>query len=411
VLGYENGIKRAPEIARELGVDALVEGSVQRVGNRVRVNAQLVFAPRETHLWAQSYDRDLVDALAVQSTLAEAIAEQVKVKLTPGQQARSQAQRPVNLNALEAYFQGDYHLAKVGQRLGNDEDSSAIAYFQQAIRDDPNFAAAYVKICDVYEVQAVITSQADRWPKEKAAAEKAVFLDPSLPGAHLALGYVRLLYDWDFPAARAEFLRAVELDPNNAIAHDALGDFLEITNHPDEGLREHVRAQELDPGRDHLSNSYYRERKYDRVIELAKKQIELHPDDGVAHWGLFHNYAQIGMERESIEHFVQTANLFGYNDAALAVRHAYVTSGSRAAMQEAAKQMARYYTQGQFDRPVQVAIGYGRLGDKDQALRWLQKAVSSRDAEVVFLNCEPAFDFLRADEQFQDLIRRVGLPQ
>ena len=406
---YKLTKKTMPEIARELGVDGVVEGSVQRGGERVRVNAQLIYAPQETHVWAQSFDGNFQDALTVQSTLADAIAEQVKIKLTPAQKARLQAQRPVNLEALEAYLQGDYHLAKVGHRDKEGEARKAIAYFQEAIKEAPDFAAAYVKICQVYEVQAVIFSRAERWPMERAAAQKAVALDPNLSSAHLAVGEVKLQNDWDFPTAEAEFKKAVELDPNSAPAHDGLGDFFDITNHPDEGLREHLRAQELDPGNDHLSNNFYRSGQYDRAIELAKQRLELHPDDGVAHWSLFHNYGQLGMQKESIEQFIETANIFGYELAALAVNRTYTTSGKHAAMLEAARQMARYYGLGQFDRPGQVAIQYGRLGDKDQALAWLQKAFSVRDPEVVFMNCEPAFDFLRSDYRFQDLKRRVGL--
>jgi tetratricopeptide (TPR) repeat protein len=347
--------------------------------------------------------------LTVQTSLADAIAEQVKIKLTPAQKARLQAQRPVNLKALEAYLQGDYHLAKVGSRSREDEARKAIAYFQEAIGEAPDFAAAYVKICQVYEVQAVIFSPAERWPVEKAAAEKAVALDPNLSSAHFAVGNVKLQDDWDFPAAEAEFKKAVELDPNSATAHDGLGDFFDITNHPEEALREHLRAQELDPGNDHMSNTFYRTRQYDRAIELAKKRLELHPDDGVAHWSLFHNYGQLGMQKESIEQFIETANIFGYEQAGLAVNRTYITSGKRAAMLEAARQMARYYGLGQLDRPMQVAIQYARLGDKDQTLAWLQKAVSVRDPEVVFMNCEPALDFLHSDYRFQDVMRRVGL--
>jgi len=406
---YKLTKKTMPEIARELGVDGVVEGSVQRGGERVRVNAQLIYAPQETHVWAQSFDGNFQDALTVQSTLADAIAEQVKIKLTPAQKARLQAQRPVNLKALEAYLQGDYHLAKVGHRDKEGEARKAIAYFQEAIKEAPDFAAAYVKICQVYEVQAVIFSHAERWPMERAAAQKAVALDPNLSSAHLAVGEVKLQNDWDFPTAEAEFKKAVDLDPNSATAHDGLGDFFDITNHPDEGLREHLRAQELDPGNDHLSNNFYRSGQYDRAIELAKQRLELHPDDGVAHWSLFHNYGQLGMQKESIEQFIETANIFGYELAGLAVNRTYTTSGKHAAMLEAARQMARYYGMGQFDRPGQVAIQYGRLGDKDQALAWLQKAFSVRDPEVVFMNCEPAFDFLRSDYRFQDLKRRVGL--
>jgi TolB-like protein len=156
---YKDTRKSLPVIARELAVDAVVEGSVQHRGDRVRVNAQLIYASQDTNVWAQSYDRDFKDALTVQSTLAGAIASQVKVKLTPTEQTRFQTPRSVNLKALEAYLQGDYHLARVGDRYSGEEARTAIAFFQDAIREDPSFAAAYVKICQVYETQSVLFSK------------------------------------------------------------------------------------------------------------------------------------------------------------------------------------------------------------------------------------------------------------
>ena len=411
VIPYKDTRKSLPTIARELGVDAVVEGSVQRIGDRIRVNAQLIYASQDTHIWAQSYDRDFKDAMTVQSTLAVAIADQVKIRLTRAEEARFQATRTVNLKALEAYLQGDYHLAKVGDRYSGEEARTAIAFFQDAIREDPNFAAAYVKICQVYETQSVLFSKAERWPTEKAAAEKAVILDPNLPAAHVAVGFVRLLYEWDLPAARAEFERALELDPNSASAHDALGDLFEITNHPHEGMLEHQRAQALDPGSDHVSNSFYRSRQYDRGIELVKKRLELHPEDGGAHFQLFNQYAQKGIQKEAIEEFRQTAILFGYGDSGNAVSRVYVASGYHAAILEAARQMAKYYTRGQLDRPVLVAIEYARLGDQDHALQWLETGYADRDPDLLYAYPEEEFDFLRADSRFQKLFRKVGLPQ
>jgi len=324
-----------------------------------------------------------------------------------------QGSGPVNLKATEAYLQGDYHLARIASvpRFREDDAQKALAYFKEAIHEYPAFADAYVKIDEVYEAQGGVRSRDEIWLAEKAVAEKALSLDPGLPGAHLAMGGVRLVHDWDFPAAKAEYRRALELDPNRAQAHDALGDYLDISNRLDEGRREHERAQQLDPGNDHLSNSLYRRRDYDRAIELAGKQLEIHPEDGVAHWRLFYNYGQKGMQKESIEHFVQTAKIFGYDDVELPVHRAYASGGIRAAMEEEARQMARYYVLGKFDRPAQVAMEYARLEDKEQTMKWLNKAFADHDPDLLFSNCEPAFDFVRSDARFQDLVRRVGLPQ
>jgi TolB-like protein/Flp pilus assembly protein TadD len=411
IYPYKDTKKSLPVIARELGVDAIVEGSVQHAGNRVRVNAQLISAPQETHLWAQSYDRDLQDALTLQSTLAGAIADQVKIKLTPSQQARLQASHPVNLKALEAYLQGDHHLSKVGGRFSAEEAWKAIAYFQQAVQEDPTFAAAYLKICQVYESQAILFSKADRWPAQKAAAEKALSLDPNLSGAHLAVGMVKFAYEWDLPAARAEFERALELDPNNAAAHDALGDLLEFTNHADDGWREHQVAQELDPGGDHFTATFFRTRQHDRAIELLRKRAELKPDDGGVHYSLSHNYAQLGMQKEHVAEFQQTANLYGYPEVADAVGRSYARHGYQAALREMARQMEHYYSVGQFDRPVQVAIAYAQLGDKDKVLNWLERAYTDHDEDLMYAFPEAELDFVRSEPRFRALEQKLGLPQ
>jgi tetratricopeptide (TPR) repeat protein len=409
VLGYKNTKKLAPEIARELGVDALVEGSVQRTGGRVRVNAQLIYAPQDAHLWAHSYASDLQDALTMQSELAGAIAGQVNARLTPAFQARLRVPHPVNLKALESYLQGNAYLAKVGKRSSVGDAQMAIEFFQNAIREDPTFAAAYLKICQVYEVQSVLFSKAERWPKEKAAAEKALALDPNLAGAHLELGLVKMSYDFDLAGAGAEFERAIELDPNSANAHESYGDYLESINRLDEGLREHQLAQSLDPGADHMSNSLYRHRQYDQAIELLKKRVETQLDDGAAHYGLSHNYAQKGMQKDFVYEFQKTAVWYGYDDVAKAVGRVYALHGYRAAQQEVARQLELYYARGELDRPVQIAIAYCRMGEKEQALRWMEQGFKDRDADLVMLYPEPEVDFLRSDPRFKDLMRRVGV--
>jgi TolB-like protein/DNA-binding winged helix-turn-helix (wHTH) protein len=409
-LAYKSSKEPAPEIARKLGVDALVEGSVQLDGGRVRVNAQLIYAPHDTHLWAQSYSRDLQDAFSLQSELAADIAARVNAKLTPAQQARLQAARPVNLKALEAYLQGNAHLAKVGSRTSIDEALKAIANFRDAIREDPTFAAAYLKICQVYDDQAVLFSKAERWPAEKEAAEKAISLDPNLAGAHVALGWVRMDYDRDLSAASAEFQRAIELDPNSVTAHDAMGDYLEITNRLQQGRGEHELAQRLDPGGDHLTPSLFRNRDYDRGIEFLKKRIETQSADGGAHYALSNLYAQKGMQPEYVSEFQKTAQSYGYPDAAVSVGRAFATVGYRAAQREVARQMELYYRKGELDRPVQIAVAYARLRDKDQSLRWLEQAYKDYDQDLMGIFPEPEFDFLHSDSRFKNLMRRLGLP-
>src|SRR5262249_33847169 len=206
---YKETKKTLPEIAHELGVDAIVEGSVQRAGGRVRVNAQLVYAPQETHLWAQSYDRDLLDVLALQTTVAGAIADEVKVKLIPAQQTPTQVPHPVNFKALDAYLRGIDHLAHVGHGFGGEEVGKAVESFKEAIAQDPGFVAAYVKLAESY------TNNISPYPPDslplQTAIEKAISLAPNSSAAHVARGCIRMR-DWDWQGAEAEYRHALDLN-------------------------------------------------------------------------------------------------------------------------------------------------------------------------------------------------------
>lgn len=407
---YKDTKKTVPEIARELGVDAVVEGSVQRMGQRVRVNAQLVYAPQETHLWAQSYDRDLLDALAVQSTVAGAIAEQVKIKLTPAQQARLQAPRAVNLKALDAYLKGVAHLNRVGRGFGGKETKKAIESLQQAIAQDPGFVAAYVKLAEAYG-DSELPYVKDSLPSQKAAVEKAVSFDPNSSGAHIALGYIRFEREWDWRGAEAEFRRAQELNRNDPLAHVSLAEYLEAMGRLEEGMQERQRAQELDPGNDYISVGFFRARQYDPGIELVTKRLEIMPNDGGLQHQLSIFYAYNGMEKDCIAHLQRGVALFGFEEAAQHLSRAFAVSGYRGALEVLAKDMEQGYRQGRFDRPDLVAETYARLGEKYKALHWLQKAYDERSPAMAFLNVEPFWDPLRSDPRFNDLVRRVGLPQ
>ena len=407
---YKDTRKTLPEIARELGVDAVVEGSVQRMGQRVRVNAQLVYAPQETHLWAQSYDRDLLDSLSVQSTVASAIADQVRIKLTPAEQARLQTPRPMNLKALDAYLKGVDHLNHVGHGFGGEEVKMAAESFQEAIAQDPGFAVAYVKLAEAFGNEA-LPYPMESLPFQRAAIEKALSLAPNSSQVHLARGYFRFTRDWDWREREAEFKRALELNPNDPQAHVAFAEYLEAMGRLEDAMQERQRARELDPTIAELCTGFFRAKQYDLGIQILKKRLEITPNDGGTHLQLSDFYAYKGMEKDSIAEMQRGAALFGFEEAAQHVGHAFSGSGYRGALRALAKDMEKAYRQGRLDRPDAVAEVYTRLGEKDEAFRWLERAYGERNPAMVFLNVEPFWDPLRPDPRFKDLVRRVGLPQ
>jgi tetratricopeptide (TPR) repeat protein len=409
VMRYKNTDKTLARIAQELGVEAIIEGTIRCSGDRVRVSAQLIYAPTEAALWAQSYERDLHDALSVQSTLANAIADQIRVKMTQDQQGRLQARRSTNQKAVDSYLQGDYWLVRA-KKAGHEEARKALEFFQQAITEDADFAIAYVKLCEAYNHLGPGRPTTETVSLQRAALDKALSLDPQLPEAHLSLGRIKFLYDWDWPGAEREFKSAVELNPNNADIHNALGDYLDAMGRLQEGRNEQQLAQELDPNTEYMASYFYLSRQFDRGIELLRRRAELDPSDAIIHWTLFHHYAEKGMEPESIAELQRAAVLAGFKKAAEATRRAYATSGYRAAIKECAKAQEQEYSRGNFPFPAFVAELYSRLGDKDKAFYWLQKAYEDRDDEVVFLRVDPTFDPLRSDPRFEQLVRRVGLP-
>ena len=409
---YKDTTKTLPEIARELGVDGIVEGSVQRKGVRVRVNAQLVSAPQEMHLWAQSYERDMLDALAVQSTIAETIADQVKIKLIPSQQARLTPSRPVKLNALEAYMQGVHYYSRIGHGFGGEETKKAVEFLEQAISEDPGFTAAYIKLAGIYGNDGEPLSYfKGSVSLQRASIEKALSLDPNSSVVHSALGYIRLTRDWDWAGAETEFKRAVELNTNDPLAHFSLAEYWEAMGRLDQGMHERERAQELDPAMAYISTGFFRARDYDRGIEFVKKRLELTPNDGGLRHQLSTFYTYKGMEKEAIPQLQQAVALFGFDEAAQHMVGAYAVLGYRGALDVLVKDMEGAYHQGRFNRPDLLAEAYVRLGKKDEALRWLQRAYSDHNAAMAFLNVEPFWDPLRSDARFKDLVRRVGLPQ
>jgi serine/threonine protein kinase len=414
-MQYKKTKKTLPEIARELNVDGIVEGTVQRSGDRVRITAQLIHGPSDKHIWANSYERDVSDVLAIERDVTQEIARQIQAQVTTEYAASLQQPRPANPKALEAYLQGNYHLNRQGRGGGDEEKKKAAEYFQQAIDADPNFAPAYNGLANAHFNLL--------WPSSEDAkivrtgAERALELDPTFSDARVTLGHLRLC-SWDFRAAEDELRRAVALNPNNANAHEILGDFLNDIGRLDEGLRESQIAQGLDPNQDHLMFALDSRRDYDRAIAWILMMLKSDPDNGYFHHNLFRSYAAKGIYKDAVNELETTIRLVGFSETATKIHHAFEISGYRGAMQQYADELEHLTATKQVFIPINLAEVYAALGDKDRAFYWLEEAYRQRDMVAAanglgleMINVDPMMDPLRSDVRFKDLVHRVGLPE
>jgi len=414
-MQYKQTKKSLPEIARELNVDGIVEGTVQRSGDHVRISAQLIQAASDRHLWAKSYDRDVRDVFALERDVTEDIARQVQSRLTTPNQPAVARFRPINPKALDLYLQGNYHLNRYAKGTGDEEKSKAAEYFQQANDADPNFAPAYNGLANAhYNLMSASSQDAEIVRK---AAERAVELDPAFSDAWVTLGELRLC-SWDFRAAEDELRRAVVLNPNNASAHETLGVLLNDIGRLDEGLRESQIAQELDPNQDHLWSALYFRRDYDRGIAWLLTMLKSDPDDAYLHYELFLSYAAKGMHKEAINELEAGLRLFGFSESPTKIHYAFAVSGYRGAMQQYAEELEHLTATKQFFIPVNLAEVYAVLGDKNRAFHWLDEAYKHHDTMAAatgfgleMINVDPLMDPLRSDPRFKDLLRRMGLPE
>jgi len=413
IMHYKGLRKPLAEIARELNVAAVVEGTVQRVGERVRITAQLIQVKPEKHLWAETYERDLRDVLLLQESVAHDISIQIRIKLTPQEQAGLLKARPIDPEAHEAYLKGMYFWNK---RTAPSLEKS-IGYFNQALLKDPKYALAYVGLADAYNSMGSYghIAPSEAFPKSHAAALKALALDDTLAEAHASIGYYKKMYEWDEPGADREFRRAIQLSPGYAFAHVWRGEALAILRRYTEALAELDRACALDPTSLLISDQrgfvLYMARRYDDAIEQIRKTIALEPRFAHAHCWLGKAYLQKGRLPEGLAELQEAAALPGGDTQLFApwVGYAYALAGKRA---EAYKVVETTKAR-DADEPylaLGIAVIYSGLRQKDQALAWLEKACQERDPMFPVIIEEPAFDFLRSDAHFRDLVRRSALP-
>ncbi len=410
---YRETDKSIPEIARELDVDALVEGSVLRVGSRVRITAQLIRGANDEHLWAAEYDRDLRDILNLLSEVARTVAGEIHVVLTPGQQERLTTERTVDPAVYEMYLRGVHHLYE----LTEEDLLKARRYFEQAIAADPDFALAHTGLAGTYIVNSVVRNQParDLYPLAllaRESAQRALKLDPSLGDAHGVLGFVEMYANWDWAAAEREFRRALELDPNIGMALHGLAGLEIIQGRLDEAVDLVKRARQSDPYSALRNQSVY------HYLLLAHRFEEMYTE--VEKWRTLSGNSQAGWS----ELFQSYHHQGRYDEAMAELRHsstgrdpesrpvlekAYAESGIQGACLVCAERLSAL-SQHEYVNPIYIAVYFALAGDVDRTFEWLEKIYEER-VPTIYTLARPALDPYRADSRFRDLMGRMGIPE
>jgi TolB-like protein/tetratricopeptide (TPR) repeat protein len=411
VMSYKNTRKHLADIARELDVQAVVEGSVLHVGDRVRITAQLIRVPADEHLWAHSYEGSFRDAFALQNEVSQAVASQIQATVSGGERTTLKNPKTVSSEAFEAYLKGRYFWNKrdaVGLK-------KAIEYFERAVSADPGYAAAYSGLADAYALAGgweygVLPLQ-EAATRAKEAATKAVLLDPALSEAHTSLAFALEMSAWDWRGAESEYRRALDLNPGYATAHHWYGYHLMTVGRDDEGIAELRRAERLDPLSLIISagvaDALYIAHRFDDATRQLQKTQEMDPNFAVTYYQIGQVLVQQHRLNEAIAAFQRAIDLSGHNpawDANLA--NAYALAERRTDAQRIAKELEQRQGQdGSVD--ANIALIYVGLGEADRAMYWLDKAYQGRLEPVILVR--PQFDPLRGDPRFKNLMDRVGL--
>jgi TolB-like protein/predicted Zn-dependent protease len=411
VMQYKGASKPLPEIARALGVEAVVEGSVVRSGGRVRITAQLIEAATDHHLWAHSYERDLGDVLALQSEVAEAIAEEVHGHLTPQERDRLAGGRSVDPGAYESYLRGRYFWNKRDPA----EVRKAVQHFNEAIAADPTYALAYTGLADSYNIlgdqHAVPPSEAA--PRARAATLRALELDPQLAEAHSALGFSRMFYEWDWMGTEQAYRRAVALNPGYATAHQWLAEYLVSQGRFDEAIAEARHAHHLDPlafimGTT-LGDVLYFSRRYDEAIAELHAIVQMEPNFVHAVNDLGRAYTERGMFAEAFAAFADAARRRGGDlRSSAGLARAYALAGRQAEARAGLATLVER-TQRQFVSPFAIGTIHAALGEHDQAFEWLERALAEHDTAMVWIKVHPRVDVLRDDPRMESILQRMHL--
>jgi len=412
VMQYKQARRPLREIARELRVDAVVEGSVLRAGNRVRITAQLVDAIRDRPLWAESYEHDMVDVLSLQGRVAQAVAAKIELELTPQERVQLERTAPVNPGAHEACLKGRHFWYK----RTTESVRKGLECFQEAIRLDPTYAPAHAGIADSHIVDGgryLGVSPDVAYANARSAAVKAVALDESLAEAHTSLAAVMTDYDWDWEGADREYRRAIELNPNYATAHSWYAEQLSRMGRHDEAVAEARRARELDPlslvGGMILSWILYFARRYDESIQWARRTLDLDPDYATAHRILGWSYEETGRYEEAIvAHEKATFLTEGQPNFSGQLGRAYALAGRTREAREVLDNLLELSKE-VYVSSLDIAIIYAELGETGLALDWLERAHEERADHVPYNKVNPRLDSLRDEPRFQRMLEAMGL--
>lgn len=410
-LQYEDSHKPLSQIAKELNVEAVLEGSVLRAGGRVRITAQLIEASTDRHLWAASYEREQRDILTLQNEVTRDIADHIQLSLDPASRQRLAVAPPLDPQAHEDYLRGRYYWSR---RTAADMNA-AIRHFEQAIALDPNYARAYAGLADSYAMLAAyrLAPPDEVIPKARAAALKALELDEQLPEAHTSLAVIAQNYDRDWATAEREYRRAIELDPNYATAHHWYAEFLAVQGRFDEAFAEIERARQLDPlsliiGADRGAILYY-DRQYDRSIEQFRAVLERDPGFPRAHFVVF-PCVEKGDFDEAMAYINRWKREEDRTSNLMLLTMVYARSGRRAQAQRALRELEEMSRHQEPD-PVSLAEAYVALDRKQEAFASLQQAYAEHAASLINLKVSPYYDPLRSDPRFQELLRQMNLAQ
>ena len=412
VLQYKSTKKALPEIARELNVDAIVEGSVVRSGPRVRVTAQLVQAPSDQHLWAETYDRDLGDILKLQGDVAGAIAQQVRTQLTPTQQSQLRVAHAVNPAAYDAYLKG--RLFFVNGFFNPDELRKAQHYFEESLQRDPKFALAYAGLADsyVYSAFAGAMPRDQAYQSAKAELAQALALDDSVGEAHDTLGLLSSNFDWDWETADREFSRAIALAPSYSCAHEDRAMFLALLGRRADALSEIRQIDQLDYGSSAAGSesfAYFELRDYPALIDASRRGLLFDPNSSFQHYMLGVGYEGTGKLAEAISEYKKASEISQDIQSAVALAHVYTASGKKDEAQKILRELEHKAKQSSA-APYAMATIYAGLGETDKAFASLEEAYSKKLLELPSsLQSDLALDGLRPDPRFQSLLSRVGL--
>ncbi len=414
-MAFKNSNRTAADIGRSLKVNYLLECSVREATNRLRINAQLIRTSDEVQVWAQEYDREMRDALPVQGEVARAIAEQIHGRLSPGEETRLASVHPVDPEVHELYLKGRYYWNKrTPETL-----KKSIDYFQNATMKDPSYAPAYAGLADSYAMLGSgfysVLPPKEAYPKAETAAMKALELDPNQAEPHTALAWSKTVFDWDWQGAEREFKRAIELNPDDANAHHWYGYYLLVIGRPTEAIAEYRRAESLDPLSLIISTDLAQEGLagvglYDEEMEQCRKTLEMDPNFAEAHICMMNSYEHRGMHTEAIKEIQEAIRLSKDNLVYIAaLGNMYAAAGQRV---EAVKILNQLKARSRHDY-VPSGVFFGlcmALGEKDQAITWLEKAYEEHDSAMLQLRGISPSDPLRSDPRFQDLLRRMNFP-